>query len=499
MLQQRQKVVAKAPRLRFHRCAVALALGFALLTLTTSPASAGAPRLEWANGSVSCSFSGTVKFSPPLTRAGGGTRRSNVKATLSSCKTYGVIYDTTVHAGRFFGSFAHSPIDCKTLSVTGASLTALTRWANGDDGGPARFHQSVIHDNIVDGSFGGTARVAIDPSAPASACATGKVRSARVTGTLTVGPSCGPGTPPLTTYPIASGSMCGGDYSPLDITAGPDGALWFTNSISNTIGRMTTSGGVTLFPLAANSGAGVITAGPDGAMWFTTSGGIGRITTSGAVTVFPVSGEVDGITAGPDGALWFFTRAVLPNGTQGTTGQYIGRMTTSGAITKYTDPGIGPDIANITAGPDGALWFANLAGNAAGSSIGRITTAGSVTTYSGPSIQAPIDITPGPDGALWFVNWSTSIGRITTSGVVTSYSGPKLNGVQTIAAGPDGAIWFANYSGPSAVGRMTTSGVVTNYYTDPSIDLPWIMTAGPDDAVWFTNTGNDTIGRIATP
>jgi virginiamycin B lyase len=495
MLQQWRKVSAKSSKPHFYRCAVALALGFALLTLTTSPASAGAPRLEWASGSVSCSFSGTVKFSPPLTLAGGGTRRSNVKATLSGCKTYGPIYDTTVHAGRFFGSFAQSPIDCKTLSVTGASMTALARWANGDDHGPARFHQSVIDHNIVDGSFGGTARVALDPSTPASVCATGKVRSATVTGTLTLGPSCGPGTTPLTTYPIAAGPMCGGAYNPLDITAGPDGALWFTNNISNTIGRITTSGVVTLFPLAANSGAGVITAGPDGALWFTTSTGIGRISTSGAVTVFPVSGEVDGITAGPDGALWFFTRAVLPNGTQGTTGQFIGRMTISGAITKYTDPGIGPDIANITAGPDGALWFTNLAGN----SIGRITTTGVVTTYSGPSIQGPIDITPGPDGALWFVNWSSSIGRITTSGVMTSYGGPKLNGVQAVTAGPDGAIWFANYSGPSSVGRMTTSGVVTNYYTDPSIDLPWIMTAGPDDAVWFTNSGNDTIGRIAVP
>jgi hypothetical protein len=109
MLQQRRKVVAEAPRLRFYRCAVALALGFGLLTLMTSPASAGAPRLDWANGSVSCSFSGTVKFSPPLTRAGGGTRRSNVKATLSGCTTYGYIYDTTVHAGRLSGSFAQSP------------------------------------------------------------------------------------------------------------------------------------------------------------------------------------------------------------------------------------------------------------------------------------------------------------------------------------------------------------------------------------------------------
>ncbi len=89
------------------------------------------------------------------------------------------------------------------------------------------------------------------------------------------------------------------------ITAGPDGNLWFTATGAGQIGRITTTGLVTLFPVpTASSSPFGITAGPDGNLWFTESstGNIGRITPNGVVTEFTAhSGE--GITAGPDGDL----------------------------------------------------------------------------------------------------------------------------------------------------------------------------------------------------
>ena len=48
------------------------------------------------------------------------------------------------------------------------------------------------------------------------------------------------------------------------IVAGADGALWFIEAGTNKIGRITTAGGVSEFPLPTpNSGLGGITAGPD--------------------------------------------------------------------------------------------------------------------------------------------------------------------------------------------------------------------------------------------
>ena len=77
---------------------------------------------------------------------------------------------------------------------------------------------------------------------------------------------------------------------PFGITAGPDGALWFTEYYGNRIGRITTLGAITEYVVpTANSYPDGITAGPDGALWFTESftlGNIGRITTGGTITEF---------------------------------------------------------------------------------------------------------------------------------------------------------------------------------------------------------------------
>jgi hypothetical protein len=150
-----------------------------------------------------------------------------------------------------------------------------------------------------------------------------------------------------------------------------------------------------------------ITAGPDGAQWFTNYGGssIGRITTGGAVTNYigvGINGPA-GIAPGPDGALWFTN---LENSS-------IGRITTGGSVTNYST-GVGGLPAGIAAGPDGALWFTDF-GNG---SIGRITTTGTVTHHTAAANYEPAGIAAGPDGAMWFTNLSgDSIGRVTAVAV----------------------------------------------------------------------------------
>src|SRR5262249_7794479 len=96
---------------------------------------------------------------------------------------------------------------------------------------------------------------------------------------------------------------------PPAITAGPDGNLWFTEKTGK-VGRITTAGVITEFPLSFSGAAADIVAGPDGALWFAEfdANKIGRITTAGAITEFFIptakSGPL-GIPAGPDGSLWF--------------------------------------------------------------------------------------------------------------------------------------------------------------------------------------------------
>jgi virginiamycin B lyase len=78
----------------------------------------------------------------------------------------------------------------------------------------------------------------------------------------------------ITEYTIPDGS---GVYEPFGITTGPDGALWFTGLNTSggpdIIGRLSTAGDFTLFPLPDDMSPTNITTGPDGALWFTNSGG----------------------------------------------------------------------------------------------------------------------------------------------------------------------------------------------------------------------------------
>lgn len=98
------------------------------------------------------------------------------------------------------------------------------------------------------------------------------------------------------------------------------------------IGRITTAGVVTSYQLpTSNAGAAGITAGPDGAMWFTEDSNgslakIGHITTSGVFTEFALPNQRShGDRRGPRRALWFIESAITN----------IGRITTSGTISEF--------------------------------------------------------------------------------------------------------------------------------------------------------------------
>jgi streptogramin lyase len=148
-----------------------------------------------------------------------------------------------------------------------------------------------------------------------------------------------------------------------------------------TTGTASASGAGQVTIYAATSRPVGITAGPGGALWFTDqeNSSIGRITISGTVKTFTGIGigSPQEIALGPDGALWFTNYG----------SNSIGRITTAGVVTNYTGPRISYPVG-IAAGPDGALWFSNSHNN----SIGRITAAGVVTNYTGTGISEPLGI-----------------------------------------------------------------------------------------------------------
>jgi len=239
--------------------------------------------------------------------------------------------------------------------------------------------------------------------------------------------------------------------------------------------------------------AGRITLGPDGALWFaeTVAGKIGRITTSGVITEYSIptaNSYPYGITTGSDGALWFTEVSA----------QKIGRITTDGLVTEFPVSGTPTSsfLRDIATGADGALWF-----NKWCTGLSRITTQGVVTDY--PTMSCPFGMVNGPDSALWFADMF-QVGRITSEGVITAFPLPQYS-AQAIALGSDGALWFTAYrvSWPTAtsptIGRITTAGSITKFPLRADQGFAYLIASGPDGALWFTDAEtNDNIGRITT-
>jgi streptogramin lyase len=293
----------------------------------------------------------------------------------------------------------------------------------------------------------------------------------------------------VTRFPLPAGS------EPQGIAVGPEGNLWFANTGSNAIGRVTISGEVREYPLPIPASRPFqITAGPDGNLWFTESGAqrIGRISPAGQITEFPIPEggccRTWGITAGPDGNVWFTVADMFGA---------VGRVSPDGSMTLFR---LGAEGRGIVAGPDGNLWVAAVGYVREEPTVGfiaRVTPDGSITRFGMPAPHAamrPSAIATGPEGMLWFVG--DGIGRVDTEGRVTVLDVPVPGELDGIVAGPDGNLWFGT-AGPSprgaGVGRVTPTGLTSLF---PVAYGSRGVAVGPEGDIWFTEWAGHAVGRI---
>ncbi|MEO7980970.1 MAG: hypothetical protein ABI807_08785 [Sporichthyaceae bacterium] len=284
---------------------------------------------------------------------------------------------------------------------------------------------------------------------------------------------------------VTAGITAGSE--PYDIVSGPDGNMWFTEPRLNKVARMTTRGAVTELTsqIPANVGPLHLTVGSDGNLWFSEAykNQLARLTTGGVVTEFTAgggTGRIGEMTAGPDGNVWYVKSRA------------IGRMTPAGEVTEFS-AGLAADarIGEIAAGPDGNLWFAEYQGGR----VGRVTPSGQITEFAtglDPELSL-LDIAAGPDGTMWFTADDEQLRRIATDGVVSTLPHTGVRGAFTTL--PDGSVWYI--AGGGRVGRIASNGAVRTFgggFTNGPADLA----LGPDGNLWFTDTTGDLAGRIGT-
>jgi streptogramin lyase len=299
-------------------------------------------------------------------------------------------------------------------------------------------------------------------------------------------------------FPDSTGIQSG------DIARGPDGNVWFTEELSQKVGRITPAGVITEFAVPGQILAG-IAAGPDGRIWVVDSTGIiFKMSTAGVIVgtfavAHPTGCEDDQqltqIVAGPNQTLWFTDLAC----------SVVYRITTTGSITafpvrpqNFTRPNA------ITVGPDGNLWFTESGSDADGRiSIGRLTPGGVLTEFKAPVVDiVPTSITAGSDGNLWFTDVSgvtghgNQIWRVTPAGVFTPFP-ISAAGATSVTTGPDGKLWYTAYLGDQ-IGRLDpATGEVLSEIRVPTPEAgPVSIVTGSDGKLWFYEARADQIGSI---
>jgi streptogramin lyase len=283
----------------------------------------------------------------------------------------------------------------------------------------------------------------------------------------------------------------------MQITAGPDGNIWFTEYTANQIGRITMNGQITEFslPIPASNPHG-IAAGSDGNVWFgeTASTGedsnrIGRITPTGAITEFTTNrsfARFYGMAAGPDGNVWYINNGY----------GVVGRISPSGAVQEFVPP-LPTYPTGIAAGPDGNVWFTDVRLGSRpqfGNNVWKVTPSGVFTQYPLPTDWAtPSYLTAASDGNIWVTETeAVKVARITPGGSITEFPIPQR--ADFIARGPDGNVYFATFG---AIGRITPAGAVTMFPT-PTPGGVGGITSGPDGNVWMIEGGGTKIARMTT-
>jgi virginiamycin B lyase len=166
----------------------------------------------------------------------------------------------------------------------------------------------------------------------------------------------------------------------------------------------------------------------------------------------------------------------------------------------------GGSAGPMTAGPEGALWFAGAKG------LGRVDANGRATELplAGQTGFAQ-GIAAGPEGNLW-ITTTREVDRVTTGGVLARFPLPHPNEeAGPIAAGPDGNLWFTLWVTKRSRNGETRYGKAYVVQIDPDgrmtpfpipgrarqrTEAPTAIVGGPGGDVWFTDPAFSRVDRI---
>jgi virginiamycin B lyase len=278
---------------------------------------------------------------------------------------------------------------------------------------------------------------------------------------------------------------------PHDVAPAADGTIWYTAQASGELGRLDPATGETHhIPLGDRSAPHGVIVGPDGAPWIT-DGGLNAIVrvdpATEQVQAFPLPAKRAGAnlnTAVFDkrGILWF----------TGQTGIY-GRLDPKAGKVEVFDAPRGPGTYGITATPDGAVYYASLAG----SHIARIDPeTGQATPIDPPTAgQGARRVWSDSRGRVWVSEWNAGqLGMYDPA--ANAWREWKLPGQrpQAYAVFVDDRdiVWLSDF-GANAIVRFDPATEQFESFVLPSPSASVRQILGRPGEVWAAESGIDKI------
>lgn len=231
---------------------------------------------------------------------------------------------------------------------------------------------------------------------------------------------------------------------PHDPAVGADGALWFTEQMTNKLGRLDpATGAFKEYPLKTeNSGPHGLVADRAGNIWYTGnfSALIGKLDPrTGTVTEYkmpdPTNDDPHTLIFDAQGMLWFTEQG----------GNKIGRFDpATGKIEFRQVKTADAHPYGIAINGKGILYFCQLGTN----KIGKIDPKTmAITDYELPASARPRRLAIASDDAVYFTDFKNGhLGRLDpATGAVKMWASPggKDSGPYGIAITPDGMVWYS--------------------------------------------------------
>jgi virginiamycin B lyase len=303
--------------------------------------------------------------------------------------------------------------------------------------------------------------------------------------TLALAPAAGHAEVTVQAYELPKGG------GPHDVAVGADGIVWYTAQRSGQLGRLDpATGKVDLVALGPGAAPHGVVVGPDGAPWVTEGG------TNSIVRVDPKTREVkrwplpeargyvnlNTLTFDKRGRVWF----------TGQNGVY-GRLDPSTGGLRVWDAPRGRGPYGIATTPDGAVYYASLAGN----HIARVDLdTGTATIIEPPTRdQGARRVWSDSKGRIWVSEWS--------SGNVSRYDPPtgtwktwKLPGdrprVYAVYVDDKDMVWLSDW-GANAMVRFDPRTEKFEVFASDRRGANVRQILGRPGEVWAPESGTDRL------